>query len=280
MPFNDPKTWTHDTADIRREEMKREQSPASFFFSQGQALILAGAYFCDNRLDSSSRGGVAAKHRHRIRLALFGQLMASLEFLLKDFVAKVVDAVPTFDESLLKADWLRVDAVRILSMRSAATTAGALLLHPTMGWQNPEQVNKRYSALFGAGPIDSQEIPDLEKLWVLRHSVAHNAGFVTAYDAARAGMPDLAASVADIDQQFLEESFDVLCQIARRTAEKVGDVVLLRWLKTRKAAGPDYTRDKDVYRTLKLLGTYVSSRAQDLPKVGKGMYTRDFSRAK
>lgn len=280
MALQDPKTWTHDAKDMKREEAKREQSPASFFFSQGHALVLAGAYFHNERLTVGSRGGVATKHRHRIRLALFGQLMASLEFLLKDFVAKVVDTVPTFDKDLLKAKRLQVDAARILSMKSAATTAGALLLHPTMGWQDPEEVNKRYESLFSAAPIANEERPVLEELWILRHSVAHNAGFVTAYDAARAGMPHLAGEVADIDQPFLKDSFQFLCQIARRIAEDVGDKVVCRWLKERQLAGRDYSRDKEVYTRLKLLRTYVPSRARELPKMRKSAYTSDFHAAK
>jgi hypothetical protein len=265
---------------MEREERKREQSPASFFFSQGQALVLAAEYFKDDRLNRDARGGVADKHRHRIHLALFGQLMASLEFLFKDFIARVVDLVPTFDDHLLKADWIKVDAARILSMRSAVTTAGSLLLHPTLGWQQPEEVNRRYKALFGVEPITAAEVHTLETLWILRHSVAHNAGFVSAYDAARAGVTELADKVADIDQKYVSDSFDFLCKIAQRVADNVGHQVVMRWLATRKALGPDYIRDKDTYCALKLLATYVASRAKDLPTITKGPYTSDFNKVR
>lgn len=278
MQLTQPDPWEYDAADIAREELKRKLSPASFFFSQGQAMVLAASYFDKPRLAAKVRPGVAKKHRHRIHLALFGQLMASLEFLLKDFVAKVIDAVPTFDEALLKADWLRVDTARILSMRSAVTTAGSLLMHPTVGWQQPDMVNRRYKELFSSQPILPSEVQELERLWVLRHSVAHNAGFVSAYDAARAGFPHIADKVADINEDFVRETFDFLAEIANRVAEGVGDTVLCRWLATRKALGPNYSRDKGTYTSLKLLSTYIPSRAQDLPKITKGPYSKDFAR--
>jgi len=185
-----PSKWTSDAADIAREERKREGSPSSFFYSQGQALVLAARYFSDERLVAGSRGGVAKKHRHRIQLALFGRMMAALEFLFKDFIASVVDTVPTFDERILQCKWVQVDASRILSFKSAMSSAGAMLLHSTQGWHDPTVVNQRYSTLFERAPIENSEIPELERLWLLRHSVAHNAGFVTAFDAVRGGMPN------------------------------------------------------------------------------------------
>lgn len=274
-----PEKWTSDAADIAREERKREDSPSSFFFSQGQALVLAARYFRDDRLAPGARGGVAKKHRHRIHLALFGQMMAALEFLFKDFVASVVDLVPTFDESLLQSKWAEVDSKRVLSLRSASSTAGSVLLHGTMGWHDSETVNKRYSALFQRAPIDNSEIPDLDRLWLLRHSVAHNAGFVIAYDAVRGGMPELADSVADIDDEFLSETFDFLATIARRVAESVGDAVVIAWLRSRGPAGKDYGRDKATYKQLKLLASFVDSRTRELPSVGKAEYSNDWGRA-
>jgi hypothetical protein len=277
--MNPPSKWTSDSADIAREERKRESSPSSFFYSQGQALVLAARYFRDDRLVPGARGGVARKHQHRIHLALFGQMMAALEFLFKDFVASVIELAPTFDESLLLAKWLDVDARRVLALRSASSTAGSVLLHGTLGWHDSETVNKRYSALFQRAPIENTEIPDLDRLWLLRHSVAHNAGFVTAYDAVRGGMPVLADGVAAIDEDFVAESFEFLTGIARRVAESVGDAVVLAWLKSRVDAGKNYQRDKATYKQLKLLASFVDSRAQELPTITKGMYSADWGRA-
>jgi len=259
-----PIKWASDAADIKREEGKRELSPSSFFFSQGKALVLAAEYFTGDRLEGRARGGVARKHRHRIHLALFGQMMAALEFLLKDFVASVVDLVPTFDGALLQAKWVEVDAKRILSLRSASSTAGSVLLHSTLGWYDSETINKRYAALFQHSPIETAEVPTLDRLWLLRHSVAHNAGFVTAYDSVRGGMPDLAESVADIDEEYLAQAFEFLCQIARRVAEGVGDAVVVAWLKSRVPAGEDYVRDRATYRKLKLLATFIESQRRQV----------------
>lgn len=274
-----PRRWSSDAADITREERKRELSPSSFFFSQGKALALAAEYFSDQRLTRNARGGVARKHRHRIHLALFGQMMAALEFLLKDFVASAIDLVPTFDDALLQAKWLEVDAKRVLSLRSASSTAGSVLLHSTLGWHDADSVNKRYSALFQKAPVETSEIPTLDRLWLLRHSVAHNAGFVTAYDAVRGDMPALADSVADIDAEFLTETFAFLCTIARRVAEVVGDAVVIAWLKTRLPAGKDYQRDKATYKKLRLLATFVESRTRELPSATKSSYSEDWKRA-
>lgn len=271
--------WKHDAADLRREDRKREASPSSFFHSQGRAIVLAAQYFTDDRLKPAARGGVALKHRHRIHLALFGQLMASLEYLLKDFIARVIDRVPTFDDRIRDAKWITIDAERVLSVRTAPTSPGALLFHTTLGWHDPEEVNKRYSHMFQAAPIETAEIQTLKALWVLRHAVAHNAGFVPGADAARTFLPALSAQVADITAGHIEDAYKFLCPIARRTAERVGDRILITWLKTRVPAGPDYKRDKDPYQPLKLLATCVESRTVSLPTVTKAMYKEDWKRA-
>ena len=114
----------------------------------------------------------------------------------------------------------------------------------------------------------------------MRHSVAHNAGFVSSYDAARSGVPYLAEEVAHLDEEFIKETFEFLSGIAKRLAEDVGQNVLFQWLATRKSNGPDWNRDKDTYTNLKLLATYIASRAQDLPSIRKGSYTRDFKKLK
>lgn len=277
--MNLPGVWTSEAADIARDERKRGQSPSSFFFSQGQALVLAAGYFSGTRLADSARRGSANKHLHRIHLALFGQLMASFEFLLKDFLASVVDTVPIYDESIRQAKWIEVDAGRVLSFRSSSSTPGTILLHSTQGWFEPKQVNDRYCQLIKYEPILTSEFPDLQRLWILRHSVAHNAGFVTPYDATRGGMAELAGHVARIDADFMGQSFDFLCAIARRIAEQCGDKVLIAWLRTRTDSGQDYRRDELTYRALRQLATMVCSRSRDVPIPTESDYVGDFARA-
>lgn len=277
MAFPSPDPWSHETADVQRDEQKRVESPCSFFFSQGQTLVLAAKYFSDDRLKTKSRHGVASKHRHRISLAIYGQLLASFEYMLKDFVARVLDTVSTYDENVRLAKWIDIDTARVLALRQASTTPGSLLIHPTMGWHSPDDVNKRFASLFQASPIEGSEIPTLERLWVLRHSVAHNAGYVIAYDSARMGMPNLKEKVVDIDPAFVESTFEFLSTIAERLAQVVGQRILTQWLQGRVLAGANYGRDQATYRRLKGLACYVKSRPRGLPTFGAVAYRNDIA---
>ncbi len=279
MPFPIPEPWNRDTAEVRREEAKRKESPCSFFFSQGQSLVLAAGYFVDERLAENARGGVALKHRHRMHLALFGQLMASFEYLLKDFVAKAIDLTGVFDSKIQKAKWIEVDAAKVLAYRLAATTPGAMLVHSTLGWHTPSTVNMRYQELFLRSPIPNDEISTLERLWVLRHTVAHNAGFVIHHDAYRIGAAALSEHVVNIDEVFIRETFEFLRPIAERIATDIGDAVLLEWLRTVVDNGADFTRDSATYIGLKKLATMAAARTQDVPIPIEANYLADFARA-
>lgn len=278
MNFPIPSAWERDTAEFERDDHKRRYSPCSFFYSQGRALVLAAGYFSDDRLISTARGGVAQKHRHRVQLALFGQLMASYEYMLKDFLAQVIDAADVFDERLSKQKWIDVNVERVLSQRIAQTSIGALLVHPTLGWHYPEQVNERYRNLLGNEVIDGPEIPTLNRLWILRHSVAHNAGFVTAPDAGRMGSAQISEAVIDTDDDFITQVFEFLCPIAKRLAERCGNSALQQWLRSISSLEADYTRDRLIYERLKLLSTYVSSRPQNLPEFTEQEYLSDYAR--
>ena len=278
MTFPIPGSWTRDTAESLRDEKKRKESPASFFFSQGRSLVLAAQYFDDARLIEQARGGVAAKHRHKVHLALFGQLMASFEYLLKDFIAKIIDVTDLYDEVIRKAKWIEVDAGRVLASRAVATTPGSILIHPTMGWHTPETVNRRYGELFEHQAIQLGEQRNLERLWILRHSVAHNAGFVIHHDAARIGTSTLSEKVANVDANFVSAAFDFLSPIAKRIAETIGDKVLLNWLRGAQELGSEYARDEATYQRLKKLATYVSSRPSGLPDFAETEYKKDIAR--
>jgi hypothetical protein len=240
--------------------------------------VLAAEYFCEVRL-RQTYGGVVAKHQHRVQLALYGQLMAAFEYMLKDFIATVIDATDLWDRQVRKQDWIQVDTDRLLAHRQAQATVGAMLLHPTQGWHDPREVNRRYQALFEREPIESDEVSTLERLWLLRHSVAHNAGFVTSYDAARMGATDLAGKVVHIDAQYIKQSFTFLSRIADRLAKTVATEILRRWLVSVRDLGEDYARDQDTYRRLKLLATFLKSRPSPLPDPGATDYSNDFSGA-
>ena len=217
MALQLPDAWELDTRSAQRDESKRTASPGSFFYSQGKSLVLAASYFTDERLTDTARGGVAKKHRHKVQLALFGQLMAAFEYFLKDFVSKAVDYSSVLDARLVKEDWISKDlsVERILSNRNNAATAGSILVHSTMGWHDPETVNKRFTNLFGKGIVDRAQIEDLKKLWILRHTVAHNAGWLIPFDAQRIGKESLAGRPANIDDDFIKTTFDFLNILAK-----------------------------------------------------------------
>ena len=280
MTFPVPAQWRLETAQAQRDEKKRKRSPCSFFYAQGRALVTAAHYFSDDRLLHMCRGGVARKHRHRIHLALFGQLMASFEYMLKDFLAQVVDATDIFDPQLRSQKWIWVDVDRVLSQRVARTTVGALLIHPTLGWHDPEEVNSRFRQILGNQVIERDEIPTLARLWIMRHSVAHNAGFVTGPDAARLGSAGLSEKVVAVDENYVRLAFDLLCSIARRVAELCGGAVLTQWLRSLQDLPADYARDGYAYDRLKLLATFVDSRPKDLATFGEDDYLRDLDKVR
>lgn len=277
LVFPIPSPRNRDTVDAQRDERKRQSSPGSFFYSQGRGQVLAAAYFTDDRLADFARGGVALKHRHRIHLALFGQLMASFEYFLKDFVAKAIDSTTRLDEKIKKERWLEIDVDRVLANRSGMATIGSTLVHSTLGWHSPAQVNARYVSLFSRNAFSAREVETLEKLWVLRHSVAHNAGMIIHYDATRIGDEMLADHAADIDANFISETFNFLSPIARMICQECGGNLLRQHFQPLQARGPDFVADVPFYARLKPLSEYVQSRATELPPIDAAVYNADFA---
>ncbi len=277
MVFPIPSHRNRDTVDVQRDEQKRLLSPGSFFFSQRWGQVLAAGYFVNERLAELARGGIAHKHRHRIHLALFGQLMASFEYFLKDFVAKAVDATTSLDEKIRKEKWLEIDVDRVLANRSGMATIGSTLVHSTLGWHSPAQVNARYCSLFNRNAFSAREVETLEKLWVLRHSVAHNAGMIIHYDATRIGDELLADHAADIDADFISETFRFLNPIAKTICAECGGNLLREQFQPLHDRGPDFVADTPVYSRLKPLFEYVESRAQELSPIDQPSYEADFA---
>jgi len=202
--------------------------------------------------------------------------MASFEYMLKDFVAQGIDLVDVLDDRLKGEKWLSLDIERVLNQRVAQVSVGALLVHPTMGWHDPDQVNDRFKSLYGNEPIATDEIRELRRLWVLRHTVAHNAGFLTGPDAGRLGLPHLKESVVAIDAEYLEETFGFLRPIATRVARDSGKALLMKWLRPLGPQGADWDRDEETYRSLKWLGTLVDSRPTPLPSLNETDYQADW----
>ena len=117
----------------------------------------------------------------------------------------------------------------------------------------------------------------LTTLWVIRHSVAHNAGFVTAFDAARINQPHLGQKVADIDGAFISATFGFLAGIAGRLANNCGSSVMCQWMKSQAHFGPDWVRDERTYRALAQLKACVRSRSQSLPEPTEAEYLQDWA---
>jgi hypothetical protein len=259
---------------MARDDAKRAASPPSFFFARTRGLELAAGYFTDDRVTGSA--AVAGKHRHRVQSALFGQVMAAFEWCIKDFVAQAIDATDLFDNTVQECKWIELDRSRILAQRETASSPGALLVHPTGGWHDGREVNKRYSILMQAAPIDNSEMRTLDRLWLMRHSVAHNGGLVTHHDAYRMGATGLAGKTVRIDASYIAKAIEFLGVIVSRLGGQVEAKLIDRWI-TERSTG-DYAADAPVYGKLKLLTTVVMSRSADLPTVGAADYAADRAR--
>lgn len=273
-----PEPYTSESADIKRDEDKRLRSPPSFFIAQTQALSLAAGYFNDDRLRPGIMRMVAAKHRHRIHGALFGQVMAAFEFCLKDYIAQLVDKTDMYDEAIQRSDWIAIDKSRVLARRDSTGGVGGILIHPLLGWHESDRVNERYKGLFDHAIFDSrEELLTIDRLWILRHSVAHNAGFVTAHDAYRLQAPSLSERAVRIDEEFLGQAVEFLRTVVRRMGNPIGTAVLRKWFATRAVGA--WEQDQAVYSALKLVTTVRQARTDELPKITEAMYVKDLQAA-
>ncbi len=277
MSFPIPKKYSSEAADISRDERKRQVSPPSFFFAQTQALLLTAGYFKDERLVAGYTA-VADKHRNRIRSALFGQVMAAFEFCVKDFIAQAIDSSDLFDEKVNDAKWIDVSKSRILAQRESAVNVGAILIHPLLRWHDTDELNLRFSTFFQHQLLERKEAQTLQRLWILRHSVAHNSGFVTGHDAYRLQAPTLTESAIEMDYPFLKDAVDFLRGVVLKFehGQPIGDAVLGEWL-NEKATGV-WADDKDAYRRVRSVVTVVRKRTDPLPTFTKGMYSAERKR--
>ena len=269
MAFPVPDSYSSNAVDIAREESKRTASPPSFFFSRSWSQVLAATYFTDERL-AGGYSAVAAKHRHRIQSATLGQMMAAFEWCMKDFFAQVIDATDLFDDKVESAKWILLEKSRVLAQREVTASIGAILIHPTQGWHDTANLQARYGEFFASSPLPNAEADTLERLWILRHSVAHNAGFVTNHDAYRMRAPALSERSVRIDEAFLNEAFIFLTGVVRRLGDPVGVAIMKRWL-TEKSTG-SFADDVLVYRALRHITTVVESRNMGLLNVDEAAY--------
>lgn len=267
-PFPFPEEAQADTADLERDAEKLELSPPSYFYAQGRAILLASDYFRDERLNGNP--GTATKHRDRYRGALFVQLMANFEYLLKTFAGRIIELSDVHDEQVAQAKWIAVEKEAVLAHRDRALSLASLLFHGTQGWHKPEDVNKHYESLFQHGVFSNDDAPTVETLWIVRHSLAHNGGFVGTSDAYRARMPELGGKTIVVSHEYLEATFTFLLEIVKRLTTDVGQPALKRWVKER--AKGDWMTDRNRYREIAKTVTLVESRAQSVPDATRASY--------
>lgn len=272
MAFPVPVAAPSEAADLRRDERKREVSPPSAFFAQSQATLTAVRYFENLH---SGYPGAAVKHTNRMRSALFVQLMAAFEFAMKDFIAQTLDHTHIYDNDAQQWSWLSIDVPTVLGTREASGRLGGALIHPTLGWQQPATMNSRYMDVFNRKPIANSETETLQDLWIVRHSVAHNGGFVTSADARRLRSGSLAEKQVLIDESFLTQASDFLRNIVSRLESMVAPILFHRWFQ--EAANKHWQQDKEYYIVIKLLTTYVASRARALPEITEADYLADLA---
>lgn len=199
--------------------------------------------------------------------------MASFEFAMKDFLAQTLDATHIYDDDAQQWGWLQLDVATVLGTREGLGRLGAVMIHPLQGWQTPETMNSRFKDVFDREPIAGDEIQPLRDLWIVRHSIAHNGGVVTAPDARRLRSPQLADKQVLIDLDYLEAAADLLRGIVQRLETVIGVALITRWFN--EGATGSWDRDEDAYGPIKLLTTFVQSRPAELPQVDEAMYLAD-----
>lgn len=224
---------------------------------------------------NSGYPGTANKHKNRTRSALFVQLMATFEFAMKDFIARTLDHTHIYDDAATGWAWLNIDVPSVLGTREGSGRLGGLLVHPIQGWQTPDTMNSRYTDVFKRQPVAKDETETLQDLWIVRHSVAHNGGLVTPADARRLRSGALAEKQVLIDVSFLEQASAFLRGIVGRLESVIGPSLLARWFK--QGASGQWAQDEQYYIPIKLLTTYVQSRARPLPAITEQDYNGDLA---
>jgi len=202
--------------------------------------------------------------------------MASFEFAMKDFLAQTLNTTHIYDDDVQTWSWLKLDVATVLSTREGLAGLGAVLIHPLQGWQTPETMNSRYKDVFQRQPIADSEVQTLRDLWIIRHSIAHNGGIVTAPDARRLREASLAERQVLIDVDHLEQAVSFLRCIVERLETVVGGALLQRWFDEGSAG--TWNADADAYKPLKALTTYIRSRPQELQDADEAMYSADRTR--
>ncbi|MGD9695100.1 MAG: hypothetical protein AB7V42_05510 [Thermoleophilia bacterium] len=239
---------------------KLERSPGSFFKARARDLVLAADY-ANKRLPENAYGGTSRRHYHTVCGATYTVLLSSFELSLKSLYARIIDRTSRYDDRLKDDKSLSIKPELILANREV-TGAGDVFASQWNAWQAPDEVNRRFRTLMQVDPLDKAAVPDLEKLWQLRHVVAHSSGVTSRLDRHRLGGAIEADRALVIDGAYLSEVEARLLTIMTNVVNIVGNRLLDDFF----ASDPTGEARQDEYSALFLLGQIVG-QTQDLPVV-------------
>lgn len=253
----------------RRNSGKLVASPGSYFIARARDLVLAPAYFRD-RLPEDSYTTTADRHYHNLCGATYAAMMSAFELMWKVLYAKIIDAVPLYDDSLLDAVSTKnaVTTESVLAHREVGSVGG--MIASSLGtWQTAETINGRYQDLLEYQPIAGDDREIVNELWQVRHVIVHNAGVVGPLDEYRLRGSGMQDKPLQLDAEYLEEAESELARIATSGVEGVGQRVLEDFVE--ELATGDWESDESVFEVLYRLAKIVG-RNDEIPSVDEGVY--------
>lgn len=158
----------------------------------------------------------------------------------------------------------------VLAHRDEAS-AGGLLAGSLGTWQRSDFINESFKAAFKVEPISNEDALVVNQLWQIRHVVVHGAGVVAALDTYRLRGAVPAGESLVLDKEYLEFAETELIRVANRGVQRVSEVAIKDFLRSRRAGV--WSEDAKEFTDLFLLGQSVSP-SQELPDVTELDYSR------
>lgn len=244
----------------RRLSDKLERSPGSFFKARARDLVLAAGY-ANDRLPGNAYGGTSQRHYHTVCGATYAVLLSSFELTIKSLYARSIDCTGRYDDRLKGDTKLTIKPELILANRDV-TGAGDVFASQWNAWQAPTEVNQRFCKLIEINPLDNTAVAALEKLWQIRHVIAHSSGVTSRLDRHRLGGAIEADRALVIDGDYLAVVEERLLAIMTSAAAVVGKRLLDDYFDR----NPAWDTEQVEFTALLLLGRVVG-QTQDLPEV-------------
>lgn len=255
---------TSDGAAQREQRLsdKLERSPGSFFKARARDLVL-GASYANERLPANAYGATSRRHFHTVCGATYAVLLSSFELSLKSLYARIIDRTGRYDDMLKGDKGLTIKPELILANRDVAG-AGDVFASQWNAWQSPTEVNKRFRNLIAVDPLDNAAVADLEKLWQIRHVIAHSSGVTSRLDRHRLAGAIEADRALVIDGDYLVVVETHLLAIVTAATAVVGTRLLDDYFSNQ----PTWDANEDEFAALFLLGRVVG-QTQNLPVVAE-----------